>query len=134
MNLKLLELSGIPCVNDDLLLRLKHCSRLSHLNVKGCKQVTDTSICTLLGSCRFISLVLSGCFQLTDKSILAMAHTQPYLEELYISGCIRISPATVRYLQDNTIRRLYIDHKIPNASPDALMAHNLDTGMFEQFA
>jgi hypothetical protein len=60
-----------------------------------------------------------------------MAHTQPFLEELYISGCTRISPVAVRYLQDNTIRRLYIDHKIPNALPDALMAHNLDTGMFE---
>ncbi|CAF4234920.1 unnamed protein product, partial [Adineta steineri] len=43
-----------------------------------------------------------------------------------------ISPATVRYLQDSTIRRLYIDHKIPNALPDALMARNLDTGLFEQ--
>ncbi|CAF5173441.1 unnamed protein product, partial [Rotaria magnacalcarata] len=42
------------------------------------------------------------------------------------------SPAAVRYLQDNTIRRLYIDHKIPNAMPDALMARNLDTGLFEQ--
>jgi hypothetical protein len=62
-----------------------------------------------------------------------MAYTQPYLRELYISGCVRISPVAVRYLQDSTTQRLYIDHKIPNASPDALMAHNLDTGMFEQF-
>jgi len=61
-----------------------------------------------------------------------MAHTQPFLEEIYISGCVRISPAAVRYLQDNTFRRLYIDHKIPNALPDALMARNLDTGLFEQ--
>ena len=96
--------------------------------------MTDNSICLLLGVCRFVSLVLSGCLQLTDKSILAMAQTQPYLEELYISGCFRISSVAVRYLQDNTIRRLYIDHKIPNGLPGALMAHNLDTGMFEQFS
>lgn len=61
-----------------------------------------------------------------------MAHTQPFLEEIYISGCARISPVAVRYLQDSTIRRLYIDHKIPNAIPDAFMARNLDTGLFEQ--
>lgn len=95
-------------------------------------QITDSSICDLLGVCQFISLVLSGCFQLTDKSVLAMAHTQPFLEEIYISGCVRISPVAVRFLQDNTIRRLYIDHKIPNALPDAFMARNLDTGLFEQ--
>ncbi|CAF1237449.1 unnamed protein product [Adineta steineri] len=132
LNIKLLELSGIPCVSDALISSLKHCTKLTHLNIKGCKQITDISICDLLGVCQFISLVLSGCYQLTDKSVLAMAHTQPFLEEIYISGCIRISPATVRYLQDSTIRRLYIDHKIPNALPDALMARNLDTGLFEQ--
>ncbi|CAF0850329.1 unnamed protein product [Rotaria sp. Silwood1] len=132
LNLKELELSGIPCVNDALISSLKHCKKLSHLNIKGCKQVTDSSICDLLGVCKFISLVLSGCFHLTDQSIFAMAHTQPFLEEIYISGCIRISPVAVRFLQDNTIRRLYIDHKIPNALPDSLMARNLDTGLFEQ--
>ncbi|CAF1498061.1 unnamed protein product [Adineta ricciae] len=132
LNVTLLELSGIPCVNDSLISSLKHCRKLSHLNIKGCKQITDLSICDLLGVCRFVSLVLSGCYQLTDKSILALAHTQPFLEEIYISGCTRISPAAVRFLQDNTIRRLYIDHKIPNALPDALMARNLDTGLFEQ--
>ncbi|CAF1570967.1 unnamed protein product [Rotaria magnacalcarata] len=132
LNLKELELSGIPFVDDALISSLKHCRKLSHLNIKGCKQVTDSSICDLLGVCKFISLVLSGCFHLTDRSILAMAYTQPFLEEIYISGCIRVSPAAVRYLQDNTIRRLYIDHKIPNAMPDALMARNLDTGLFEQ--
>jgi len=61
-----------------------------------------------------------------------MAHTQPFLEELYISGCAKISPVAVRFLQDSTVRRLYIDHKIPNATPDSLMARNLDTGLFEQ--
>ncbi|CAF1479167.1 unnamed protein product [Adineta ricciae] len=132
LNVTLLELSGIPCVNDALISSLKHCRKLSHLNIKGCKQITDLSICDLLGVCRFVSLVLSGCYQLTDKSILALAHTQPFLEEIYISGCTRISPAAVRFLQDNTIRRLYIDHKIPNALPDAMMARNLDTGLFEQ--
>lgn len=61
-----------------------------------------------------------------------MANTQPFLEEIYISGCLRISPAAVRYLQDKTLRRLYVHHKIPNACPHTLIARNLDTGLFEQ--
>ena len=79
-------------------------------------QVTDSSVCELLDACQFVSLVLSGCLQLTDRSILAMAHRQPFLEEIYITGCPRISPAVVRYLQDCTVRRLYVHHIAPTVS------------------
>ena len=41
LNLKRLDLSGVPCVDDALVSSLKHCKKLSHLNIKGCKQVSN---------------------------------------------------------------------------------------------
>ena len=114
LNLTRLDLSGVPGVDDALISSFKHCRKLSHLNIKGCKQVTDSSVCELLDACQFISMVLSGCHQLTDRSILAMARSQPSLEEIYITGCLRITPAAVRYLQHCIVRRLYVHHVTPN--------------------
>ena len=50
-------------------------------------------------NCPLCCVVLSGLFNITDRSILALANNCPYLEELYINGCEKVSPAAVNYLQ-----------------------------------
>ena len=43
-------------------------------------------------------MVLAGIHNLTDSSIFALANTCHYLEEIYLNGCAKVSPAAVRYL------------------------------------
>ncbi|KAL8613085.1 hypothetical protein ACOMHN_035026 [Nucella lapillus] len=129
--LRLLEMSGITTVTNDLILQLAdNCPHLSHLGIKGCRQVTDHAVCTLVKQCPIRSLVLSGILNLTDKCIFALANSRPELEEIYLNGCAHISPAAVRYLCDCCIGRLHVNHTIPNADHNQLMAKNLDTGDF----
>ncbi|PVD30524.1 hypothetical protein C0Q70_09791 [Pomacea canaliculata] len=129
--LTLLELSGHTLVNDEILYQLaENCPKLSHLGIKGCRQVTDDAICEIARCCPIKSLVLSGIHNLTDKCIFALANSCPHLKEIYLNGCAQISPAAVRYLSDCCITRLFVCHVIPNAVPNQLMAKNLDTGEF----
>lgn len=36
----------------------------------------------------------------------------------------------VHFLQDCSLKRIYVDHRTPNVDPDQVMAKNLDTGEF----
>ncbi|KAK7494713.1 hypothetical protein BaRGS_00014111 [Batillaria attramentaria] len=129
--LRLLEISGVVLVNDELLYQLaENCHQLSHLGIKGCRQVTNDGVCELVRHCPIRSLVLSGIHSLTDQCIFTLANSCPLLEEIYLNGCAQISPAAVRYLSDCCIGRLFVRHAIPNAVPNQLMARNLDTGEF----
>jgi hypothetical protein len=131
-NLRKLDLSGLNQLVDDSLLKSVALTmpRLESLDVKGCKNVTDDSICLLAINCSHLRvIVLAGICLLTDKCIFAIAnHLQFSLQEIYLSGCSRISAVAVRYLSDCCVNRLYYEHKVPNADPNQLMAKNLDTG------
>lgn len=130
-NLDMLDVSGLSSVTDQMIITLAdHSQKLTHLNLKGCKQVTDAAICYLSGCCPLKSMCVSGLHALTDKSIFCLASSCPQLEEIYLNGCAHISPVAVQYLKDCSLRRLYVKHNIPNASPNQLMAKNLDTGEF----
>ncbi|XP_065071357.1 F-box/LRR-repeat protein 2-like [Rhopilema esculentum] len=132
-NLKYLGVSGQHLFSDDEMFSLaKNCTHLQKLNIKGCTRVTDSGICELVRFCSHLeSLVLSGLHQLTDKSIFLMASSvSSILQFLYISGCSRISHPAVTYLKDVCTKLLFVEHKVPNAAPDQLMAKNLDTGEF----
>lgn len=129
--LRLLELSGVTSVTDEVLFQLaENCPKLTHLAVKGCLQLTDSSVCEVVRRCPIESLVVSGIHNLTDKCIFVLANTRPELKELFLNGCSQITPAAVRYLCDCCIGRLFVCHVIPNAQPNQMMAKNLDTGEF----
>ncbi|BFY97345.1 hypothetical protein BsWGS_00392 [Bradybaena similaris] len=129
--LKKLDLSGLSVVNDAMIINLAdHSPNLTQLNLKGCKQVTDTAVCHLSGCCPLTSLCLSGLHAITDKSIFSLASSCPHLKEIYLNGCANVSPVAVQYLKDCSLHRLFAKHNIPNASPNQLMAKNLDTGEF----
>ena len=134
LNLRKLELSGLnQLVNDALLKSLAlTTTKLEFLDIKGCNNVTDDSICLLAVNCARLRVIdLSGICLLTDKCVFTIAnHLQFSLEEIYISGCSRISRVALRYLRDCCINRLYYEHNVPNADPNQLMAKNLDTGDF----
>ncbi|XP_071090171.1 F-box/LRR-repeat protein 2-like [Haliotis cracherodii] len=126
-----LDLSGLVCVTDDLLSQLAHnCRHISHLSIKGCRQVTDYGVCEVVRCCPLRRLVVSGINNLTDKSLFALANSNPYLEEIYLNGCSKTTPMAIKYLMDCCVPRLYVQHCVPNAVPDQLMAKNLDTGEF----
>eukprot|EP00794_Sanderia_malayensis_P005409 gene5409-6085_t len=132
-NLEDIRASGHDSFCDDYLLSLaKNCPKLKEIGIKGCAQVTDKGVCELVRYCTSLRcLVLSGLNLLTDLSIFFMASSiASTLSSLYISGCSKISHHTVTYLKDVCIHHLFVEHKTPNASPNQLMARNLDTGEF----
>jgi hypothetical protein len=134
-NLKHLDLSGLRELVDDNLVKLiaKNMSKLEYLDLKSCTKVTDDSIVLLAIRCPLNCLVLSGLSFLTDKSIFAIAnHLQSSLNEIYLSGCLKISPQVIRYLRDCCVNCLYFQHKVPGVDPNQLMAKNLDTGHWER--
>ena len=135
VNLKKLDLSGLnQLVDDELVERLALTTgRLEFLDVKACNRLTDESICLLATRCPLECLVLAGISSLTDKVIFTIAnHLQSSLREIYLSGCSKISAVALRYLSDCCVKRLYCEHRVPNADPNQLMAKNLDTGYFER--
>lgn len=131
-----LNLSGLnQILNDDLIILLSESvNNLKELDVKGCTQLTDISICALVSKCRYIEiLVLAGISSLTDKCIFSIANNlQLSLKEIYLSGCLKVSNAALRYLTDCCFKYLYCEHSTPNLNPNQLMAKNLDTGLFER--
>ena len=44
-------------------------------------------------------IVLSGLHNITDKSVLALANSCPELIYVYVSGCNKVTPASVNYLK-----------------------------------
>ena len=135
-NLVRLNLSGLnQIVDDDLIVLLSESAvNLIELDVKGCTQLTDKSICRLVSKCKYIEiLVLAGICSLTDMCVFSIANNlQLSLKEVYLSGCLKISDAALRYLTDCCFNYLYCEHRTPNLNPNQLMAKNLDTGLFER--
>ncbi|XP_013397166.1 F-box/LRR-repeat protein 2 isoform X2 [Lingula anatina] len=130
-NLEKFSVSGLMCVDDNLLHTLAdNCPKLHYIGLKSCRQVTDSGVCELARKCPLRRVVLAGCHHLTDKSIFTLANMCLDIQELHLNGCAHVSPVAVRYLQDQCTSRVYIQHKIPNAAPNQLMAKNLDTGEF----
>ncbi|XP_070540751.1 F-box/LRR-repeat protein 2-like [Ptychodera flava] len=131
VNLEWFAVAGIVCVNDVILQTLaSNCHRLKVVNFKTCKEITDEGVCALASNCPLEDIVLSGIHGLTDKSVLAIANSCPQLDTIYLSGCALITPVAVRYLQDVSLKRIYVEHRTPNADPNTVMAKNLDTGEF----
>jgi hypothetical protein len=131
-SLEVLQLAGVPQVEDNLVRRLAQgCQKLQYVSFKGCNRLTDDAICCLIQQCHLHTFVVSGINGLTDKIIMSLAsHCCSTLQEVYLAGCLYITPAAVRYLQDTCVNGLFIHHRIPNAPPDLLMAKNLDTGEY----
>ncbi|KAK2162790.1 hypothetical protein LSH36_91g01064 [Paralvinella palmiformis] len=128
-NLKQLDLSGAPVVTDDIIKQLaSNCNQMNNIGIKACRNVTDEGVVSLAINCPLCSAMLSGLHNITDRSILALANNCPYLEELYISGCEKVSQAAVNYLQDMCIPRVYVSHRVPNSCSTV---RNLDTGNYE---
>lgn len=136
VRVKELNLAGLTdLVDDDLILAIaRNMPLLESLDIKACQRVTDDAICSLALRCSHIRiLVLAGLVALTDTSIFSLAnHLQETLLEIYLSGCSRVSPVSIRYLADSCLGRLYVEHRLPNRDPNHLMAKNLDTGRFER--
>ena len=61
--------------------------------------MTDAGVCALARSCPLTITILSGINNLTDASIFTLANCCPYLEEIYLSGCYRVTRTAIRYLQ-----------------------------------
>ena len=92
-------MAGLKDITDDVIMTLAHnCPHLTHCSVRNC-QLTDLSICELAKCCnKLIMLALAGIHNLTDKCILALANNCPHMEELYVSGCTKITKQALNYL------------------------------------
>ena len=55
-------------------------------------------VCEVARCLPLTCLVLSGLHNLTDRVIFTLANCCPYLEEIYLSGCARITREAVLYL------------------------------------
>ncbi|XP_071947951.1 uncharacterized protein [Antedon mediterranea] len=134
-NLEGLYMAGLKVLDDAMLHTIaNNCHKLKEISLKSCiantNQVSDSGLTELARCCPLKEVVLSGVHSLTNKSVLALANNCPDLKCLYISGCSKVSSAAVRYLQDVCNRRVFVEHRVPNADPNQIIAKNLDTGEY----
>ena len=99
-NLEDVTMAGLKDITDAVALSIAHCCpEIQHISFRNCN-VTDTGVCEIAVHCSQLSLLaVAGVHCLTDKSIMALAENCPYLEELYISGCDKITKQAVTYLK-----------------------------------
>ena len=99
-NLEILTLAGLRNVTDEVASAIAHsCPNLQQVSFRN-TDLTDTGVCDVAVHCSKLTMVaLAGIHSLTDKSVIALAENVPYLEELYISGCARITKQAVAYLK-----------------------------------
>jgi len=61
-------------------------------------QVTDAGISEVARCLPLAVVVLSGLHHLTDRSIFALANSCPYLDEIYLNGCAKVTHEALMYL------------------------------------
>ena len=120
-NLEILLLAGVKQITDDIVISLAHnCPKLIKCSLRNC-DLTDASICELSVHCNKLKmLAVAGIHGLTDKCVISLADNCPHIKELYLSGCARITPASltylkVRYIKWLTDRQIALMHMIKAA-------------------
>ena len=100
LNIETLLLAGVKDITDDIVFSLAHnCQKLRKCSLRNC-DLSDSSICELSMYCnQLVMLALAGIHDLTDKCIISLAENCPYIKELYLSGCAKITKAALRYLK-----------------------------------
>lgn len=131
-SLLVLRLAGMKDVDDQLLTAVaENCHQITRVSIKGCGLVSDVGVCELARMCPLEEVVVSGVSGLTDRSVFALANCCcSTLKEVYASGCSMITQAAINYLKDCCLKRIFVEHRVPNVDPDQVMAKNLDTGEF----
>ena len=99
-SLEVVTMAGLKGITDTVALTLAHsCPDIQHVSFRNC-DVTDVGICEMASGCPLLTLLaVAGVHCLTDKSIMALAEHCSHLEELYISGCDKITKQAVTYLK-----------------------------------
>ena len=99
-NLTRLMLAGLRDITDDIAIAIAHhCPAITHLSFRSC-QLSDAGVCEVAMHCnRLVMIALAGNHSLTDKCIICLADNCPYVEDVYLSGCAKITKAAVAYLQ-----------------------------------
>ena len=99
-NLETITLAGLKDITDTIAISIAHnCPNIQQISFRNC-QLSDEGVCEIAVYCRKLTMIaLSGIHSLTDKCVLALAEKCPYIRELYISGCAKISRQAVTYLK-----------------------------------
>ena len=99
-NLTRLLLAGLKNITDDTALAIAHhCPAMTYLSFRSC-HVTDVGVCEVAINCnKLVVIALAGNHSLTDKCIICLADNCQYIEEVYLSGCAKITKAAIAYLK-----------------------------------
>lgn len=102
-NLEVVTMAGLKDVTDTVALSIAHhCPAIQRISFRNC-DISDVGVCEIAVFCSQLSmLAVAGVHCLTDKCILALAENCPYIEELYLSGCAKITKQAVTYLKVNS--------------------------------
>lgn len=100
-NVKTLDLTGLPQLDDEFLSALKEMHQIQHLVLTGCTGFTDAGLSGLKHLGNLETLLLDQCSQLTDKSLLKLRPRQAFenLVELNLNNCPLITNRAVQRLQ-----------------------------------
>ena len=93
-------MAGLGDITDTIALSIaQHCPAIQQISFRNCN-VTDVGVCEIAVHCSQLTmLAVAGVHSLTDKCIIALAENCPYIEELYLSGCVKITKQAVTYLK-----------------------------------
>jgi len=103
-----LNLSGCRKIDDRSLLGLRRLFRLKSLDLSGCHQVTDEGFKCLTGLSNMEKLVVSRCSQLTDHAFEDIEPAFPKLFHLDVAHCRITDVALTHFGHQSSLRTLIL--------------------------
>ena len=99
-NLETITMAGLKDINDDIARAIaSSCHTVQQISFRNC-DLTDDGVCEIAIHCSKLTMIaLAGIHNLTDKCIKALAENCPYIREIYLSGCAKITRQAVTYLK-----------------------------------
>ena len=93
-------MAGLKDINDDIAKAIARCCpTVQQISFRNC-DLTDEGVCEIAIHCSKLTMIaLAGIHNLTDKCVKALAENCPYIRELYLSGCAKITRQAVTYLK-----------------------------------
>lgn len=93
-------MAGLKEINDNIAKAIANCCpSIQQISFRNC-ELTDEGVCEIAIHCSKLTMIaLAGIHNLTDKCVKALAENCPYLRELYLSGCAKITRQAVTYLK-----------------------------------
>eukprot|EP00058_Branchiostoma_floridae_P017042 XP_002602530.1 hypothetical protein BRAFLDRAFT_281976 [Branchiostoma floridae] len=91
----------------------KNCSKLTQLNISGCRRITDRGLAHVANGCKKLrNVVIHACPEITCQGVVSLAKQCcrfPRLRHLDLNGCWHLTDSGLKYLAVNNPNLEYLN-------------------------